>query len=91
MHALRRKSLNPFRNPYRVMAVIVLPVLAFGATLALLYTSPAREAAFGWNPIHGTQSAAAWCAEWSKVQVSTELQTHADAYRLTTEYAKLCG
>jgi hypothetical protein len=82
---------NPFRNPYRVMWLITFPVLAAGITLVAMFESPNRDAMFGWNPTHGAQSSAHWCAEWSLVQVSSELQAHADEYRTTAEYAELCG
>lgn len=85
------KVRNPFDSPYRVMALIMLPVLAFGFTLALIYTGPNRDAYFGDSKVHGAQSRAYWCSQWSMDQVTPELQAHADTYRLTAEFASLCG
>jgi hypothetical protein len=93
-HANRRtgKARNPFRNGPRVLlSLIVFPVLAVFAALLLAWFGPNRYAVFGFYPEHGAHSAANWCAEWSMVQVSAELQAYADEYRTTAEFAQLCG
>jgi hypothetical protein len=66
-------------------------VLAAFVALLLAWFGPNRAAIFGFYPEHGAHSAASWCAEWSMVQVPPELQSHADAYRTTAQFAQLCG
>lgn len=91
-YATRRtgKARNPFRNAYRRMVLIVLPILSAGVALVLLYLGPNVDAFFGWNPVHGKASDAHWCAEVNLDQATPELQAYADYILTTREYADWC-